>query len=108
MKKVPKEYHLEIEIFIEQDTDIFSNSRSEDHKIELLKGMQTLFMQNYKLLLKQKMDAIKKNINKHLRKSFIRPSSSAVAASVLLVRKVSGKLRFCIDYKALNKITVKN
>ena len=54
---------------------------------------------------------MKKHINKHLEKSFIRPSSSATVtavALVLLVRKPAGRLRFCVNYKTLNKILMKN
>ena len=51
---------------------------------------------------------MKKYIDKHLGKGFIRPSSSATASPILLVQKPGGRLRFCIDYRALNAVTVKN
>ena len=41
MKKVPKEYHSEINVFLKQNIDILPDYRDEDHKIELLKGKQT-------------------------------------------------------------------
>lgn len=51
---------------------------------------------------------MKKYIDEHLGKGFIRPSSSAAVAPVLLVKKFGGGLRFCVNYRALNAITVKN
>ena len=51
---------------------------------------------------------MKKYIDEHLGKDFIRPSSLAAASSILLVQKPGRGLRFCIEYKALNAVTVKN
>ena len=94
---------------MKQDADILPNYRPENHKIELIEGKQILFVRNYKFLSEQETETMKKYINKYLEKGFIRPSlSAAAAAPVLLMRKPGGGLRFCVDYRAFNKITVKN
>jgi hypothetical protein len=44
----------------------------------------------------------------NLKKGFIHPSSSPTASPVLFVKKPGGGLRFCVDYRALNAISVKD
>ena len=60
------------------------------------------------LISKDKLLVIKKYINKHLNKGFIRPSISPAAASILLTKKLKGGIQFCVDYRGLNAITIKN
>jgi len=51
---------------------------------------------------------IKKQVQGLLEKGFIRPSTSPCGSLIILVRKKDGSWRMCIDYRALNKITIKN
>jgi hypothetical protein len=51
---------------------------------------------------------LKKQIDELLEKGYIRPSTSPWAAPVLFVEKKDGTKRTCIDYRALNEVTVKN
>jgi hypothetical protein len=43
-----------------------------------------------------------------LEKGYIRPNTSPWAALVLFVEKKDGTKRMCIDYRALNEVTIKN
>ena len=51
---------------------------------------------------------LKKQIEDLLGKQFIRPSNSPWGALMLLVKKKDGSSRLCVDYRQLNKMTIKN
>jgi putative transposase len=53
-------------------------------------------------------DDIEKEIQESLAMGHIRPSSSPFASLVVLVLKKDGTMRICIDYRTLNKKTIKN
>ena len=54
------------------------------------------------------LEKAKKQIESMLEHGFVRPSDSPYGAPVLFVPKKDGSLRFCSDYRWLNKKTVKN
>ena len=51
---------------------------------------------------------LKKQVKKLLEKKFIRPSVSPWGVPILLVKKKDGGMRLCVDYRQLNKVTIKN
>ena len=57
---------------------------------------------------KNKLLVVKKYINKYFNKGFICPSISPAAALILLVKKPKGGIRFCVNYRGLNAIIIKN
>jgi len=60
------------------------------------------------LILKDELLVIRKYINKHLNKGFIRPSILLAATPILLTKKLEEGIRFYVNYKGLNTITIKN
>ncbi|XP_020082254.1 uncharacterized protein LOC109705882 [Ananas comosus] len=55
-----------------------------------------------------RLEELQKQLKELLNAGFIRPSKAPYGAPFLFQRKSDGSLRLCIDYKALNKVTVKN
>ncbi|XP_018377468.1 PREDICTED: LOW QUALITY PROTEIN: uncharacterized protein K02A2.6-like [Trachymyrmex cornetzi] len=53
-------------------------------------------------------EKLQKILDELSRKKIIRPSSSPYASPIVLVRKKTGDLRLCIDYRELNKITIRD
>ena len=54
------------------------------------------------------LPVIDKAVDDMLANDIIEPSSSPWASNVVLVRRSDGNLRFCIDYRRLNSVTIKD
>ncbi len=54
------------------------------------------------------LDELKNQLTELVDQGFIRPSTSHWGAPALFVSKKDGNLRLCVDYRALNRLTVKN
>ena len=81
--------------------------RTVDHRIELEPGQQPPSRPTYRMS-QPEMDELKKQLAELMDKGYIRESKSPYGAPVLFVKKKEGTLRTCVDYRALNKITIKN
>jgi hypothetical protein len=75
--------------------------------IELLPGTAPIFKRAYRISGPELVE-LKKQIDELSEKGYIRPSTSPWAAPVLFVEKKDGTKRMCIDYRALNEVTIKN
>ena len=105
--KVPKEYHEFKDVFSAEEAKEIPPHRPYDHKIETIDGQLPPHGRIYNMS-QVELDALKSYIDEMLAKGFIRTSYSPIGAPVLFVTKKNGTLRLCVDYRALNKITVKN
>lgn len=78
-----------------------------DHTIKLVDGATPTFKRPYRMTREEELEVMKQ-IDDALKKGLIEPSVSPFGAPVLFVQKKDGSLRMCVDYRALNKITVRD
>lgn len=104
---VPEEYHAYLEVFSIEKSNTLPNHSSYDHFIPLLENTTPPYGPIYSLS-ETELSALSTYLEDNLKKGFIRPSSSPAGAPILFVKKKDGTLRLCVDYRGLNKITVKN
>ncbi|GJS86767.1 putative reverse transcriptase domain-containing protein [Tanacetum coccineum] len=82
-------------------------ARPVEFQIDLIPGAAPVARAPYRLA-PSKMKELSEQLQELSDKGFIRPSSSPWGAPVLFVKKKDGSFRMCIDYRKLNKLTVKN
>ncbi|KAJ9539079.1 hypothetical protein OSB04_031812 [Centaurea solstitialis] len=94
------------EVFPEELPGLPPQRHVEFH-IDLVPGAGPIAKSPYRLAPSE-MQELSNQLQELLDKGFIRPSSSPWGAPVLFVKKKDGSFRMCIDYRELNKITIKN
>nr|GEU49797.1 retrotransposon protein, putative, Ty3-gypsy subclass [Tanacetum cinerariifolium] len=82
-------------------------ARPVEFQIDLILGAVPVARAPYRLAPSE-MKELSKQLQELSEKGFIRPSSSPWGAPVLFVKNKDGLFRMCIDYRELNKLTVKN
>jgi hypothetical protein len=82
-------------------------NRGFEHIIELEEGAKPIIIMPYRHPKKYK-DEIEKAIKEIMDMGHIRPSSSPFSSSVVLVKKKDGTMRMCINFRELNKKTIKS
>ncbi|MCO5597579.1 hypothetical protein L7F22_051658 [Adiantum nelumboides] len=107
---------LELSKFLNQFQDVFINDipgelppkrRDDDHAIELIPGSSPPNKPPYRVSQAQQ-EEIMRQVNELVEKGMVRPSSSPFFSPVLLVHKKDGTYRMCVNYRALNRLTIKN
>ncbi|GAU22611.1 hypothetical protein TSUD_234330 [Trifolium subterraneum] len=94
------------DVFSEDISDL-PPEREVEFGIDLVPGTSPISMTPYRMSASE-LNELKKLLEELLEKKFIRPSVSPWGAPVLLVKKKEGSMRLCIDYRQLNKATIKN
>ena len=95
-----------VDVFLE-DLPGLPPEREIEFGIDLIPGTTPISKQPYRMAPTE-MEELKKQIEELQEKGFIRPSISPWGAPVLFVKKKDGGMRLCIDYRELNRATIKN
>ena len=107
LSSIPPEYHEFADLFSKKEADKLPAHRPYDHAIPLEPKRAPPFGPIYKLSPAE-LEAVRTYIAENLRKGFIRHSQSPCGAPIVFAKKADGTLRLCVDYRGLNKITIKN
>ena len=99
-----KEYH---DIFSLEKHDM-GHTNATKHKIVLKDPDTPLFKEHFCRIPPPQLDEVRKHLKLMLDAGVIWPSNSPWCNAVVLVRKKDGSLRFCIDFRKLNSLTVKD
>ncbi|GJY41211.1 putative reverse transcriptase domain-containing protein [Tanacetum coccineum] len=95
-----------LEVFPE-DLSGIPPARQVEFQIDLVPGVAPVARAPYRLAPSE-MKELAEQLQELSNKGFIRPNSSPWGAPVLFVKKKDGSFRMCINYRELNKLTVKN
>ena len=95
-----------VDVFLEDLAGLSSN-REIEFSIDLVPNTTPISKAPYRMA-QLELRELQTQLRKLLDKGFIRPSVSPWGAPVLFVKKKDESMRLCIDYRELNKVTVKN
>ena len=104
IKNLLKEFE---DVFPDEIPKGFPPQRKHDFKIDLKENATPQKKGIYRLS-EREMEELRKQLDELLEKEFIRPSKSPWGAPIIFMTKKDNTLRMCMDYRALNKLTVKN
>lgn len=102
---------IEVQKLLEEFAVVFQEPRGlppkrpHEHVIHLLAGQGPVNVRPYRYSHHHKNE-IEKQVQEMLQMGIIRPSQSAFSSPVVLVKKKDGSWRMCVDYRALNKVTI--
>ena len=104
VKEVLSEYR---DVFPDKLPNELPPRREVDHRIELTQNSPPTSRPIYRMSPAE-LDELKVQLQELIDAGFIRSSKSPFGAPVLFVKKKDGSMRMCVDYRDLNRITIKN
>jgi len=107
LSMIPEEYDDFVDLFSKRKVDEPPLHGPYNHKIALIPGSKPLCERVQRVSLAEG-EEVGRYVAKNLKKGFICYSQSEYGAPIVFARKKDGTLRICIDYRGLNKLTIKN
>ena len=104
---VPKWFHRWLKVFGKVESKKMPVRKIWDHAIDLNDNFKASKTRVYPLS-RNKKEKVQKFVNEHLKKGYIRPSKSPQTLPVFFVGKKNRGKHMVMDYRRLNKQTVKN
>jgi len=113
IKNLPKEHHMKLASLLEEYGDVFAKSKSDLGKCSVLKhhidtGDAAPVKQPLRRTPQQYEGEEEKYVREQLEAGTIYPSKSPWSSPLVMVRKKTGEVRVCIDYRRVNERTVKD
>ncbi len=107
LKSLKKYQKYKILFEKESDQETLLKHQLWDHEIKLINDKK-LTKQFIYLLLTEKLNALWQYLKENMQKEFIKELQSSTEYLILFVLKLNESLRLCVNYRALNNITIKN
>jgi len=105
-QSLPEWYEEYADVFSRESSAQLSENGPFDLAIDLEEGKQPPYGPMYNLS-ENELAVLREYLQKYLERGWIRPSRSPAGAPIIFAKKKDGSLRLCVDYRALNNITIK-
>ena len=105
--QIPPEFKGFRDVFSAHNSKILPPRKTTDHAIDLVEDAEVPYGPIYPLS-QNELQILREYLDENIKNGRIRASKSPAGAPILFVLKKDGGLRLCVDYRGLNRVSVKN
>ena len=112
-ENLTSEQSEQVKTLLMKHKDVFAKNKTDLGRTDIVKhkintGTAAPVKQHPRRLPLSKRELVREEISKMLKQGIIEPSQSPWSSPVVLVQKKDGSTRFCVDYRKLNNLTLKD